>query len=376
MSGAGQGTRALVVGLVFLVSLALLAGGIWTLGESSRLWSKKEKFFVMFNNVQGLNEGSAVSVAGFTIGKVTRISLPEDITEGLVRIDLAVARSNLRYVRVDSRARIKTIGLLGDKYIDLSPGTPKAAELAPGSEIEAVQPPNFDAMLSQGESVADNLVFLTTSMRTILDKINKGEGFIGSLMVNTPEGQKMTADIHGALDALRSLSRKADSGQGIVATLLNDRRAGSDLRGALRSIAATATALESGDGLLPRLLADPELARGFFDDLDETARQLKEVSARLNNERGLLARLTNDEAYADELFSSLRETSTAMSRITRRIEEGEGTLGKLIHDETLYRGLNDILAGASKSLLTRWFIGRSQKSGAEQRMERGPTPGK
>ena len=63
----------------------------------------------------------------------------------------------------------------------------------------------------------------------------------------------------------------------------------------------------------------------------------------------------------------MKEASQSLARMTRRIEEGEGTLGKLINDETLYQGLNDILAGASKSVLTRWFVNRSQKRGVEDR---------
>ena len=56
--------------------------------------------------------------------------------------------------------------------------------------------------------------------------------------------------------------------------------------------------------------------------------------------------------------------------VLHRLLTAHSLLGKLVHDETLYLGINDIFAGSRNSLLTRWFISRSQKAGAEERLER------
>ena len=59
----------------------------------------------------------------------------------------------------------------------------------------------------------------------------------------------------------------------------------------------------------------------------------------------------------------------ASALLAEGLAQGEGTLGKLMVDETLYEGLNDMLAGAHKSRLTRWVLTRSQKKGAEERLK-------
>jgi phospholipid/cholesterol/gamma-HCH transport system substrate-binding protein len=360
------------VGVVLVVSLGLLAGGIWVLGDTARLWSAKVEYQVKLRNVQGLSEGSTVAVAGYRIGTVKDIYLPEDIQEGRVVVVLSVESANRRYLRGDTQARIRTIGLLGDKYIELSPGTPAAPELPPGSEIPAVQPPDLDALLAQGETVADNLIALSASLRRILDKVDRGEGLLGALISDTPEGRKLGDDFKGAVANLRSVSAKLDQGEGTVGVLLNDPKAAGDLRNALAALSSAARKLDRGEGLAAKLLNDPQFARELSENVEQAAREVRELTRKLGSGKGLIARLANDEELASDVLGNFRDTTEALASLTRRLQEGEGSLGKLMVDETLYQGLNDLLAGARKSWLARWFIARSQKSAIEERQEKRP----
>jgi len=392
VSRARDDVRALRVGVVVLLAAVLFAAGIWTLGQSSRFWSPKVDYRVRFRSVEGLSRGSTVSVAGYTIGTVTDIRLPEDPSENvpeparvdppekvldrrpLVELTLSVERKNTRYIREDTRARQKTLGLLGDRYVDLTPGTPSSKELPAGALIQAVQPPNLEDILQQGESLADNLGTLIAKLSQIVDQVQSGEGILGALVTGTDEGRELIADLKGTAASIRSVADKLDQGTGVAGMLLNDERPAKDLKATLSTMRRVAGRLDSGDGLLPRLLSDDESATELLNNLQAAAEEMRTFTASLGDERGLLARLTADEELADDLVSDLRETASSFARLSRRIEEGEGSLGKLIQDETLYRGLNDILAGASKSVLTRWFVTRSQKSGAEERLESAPAP--
>src|SRR5205085_166768 len=88
----------------------------------------------------GLRQGGSVMVAGQLAGTIKEITLlPVDMdTMRNVRIVVAIDEAMKQQVRGDSRARVKTLGLLGDKLIDISPGTPKTAPLDNGDTIQVV----------------------------------------------------------------------------------------------------------------------------------------------------------------------------------------------------------------------------------------------
>ena len=83
---------ALRVGFVMVLGLAVLLGGIWTLGEHARLFSPKLRFTTRFRNVAGLQEGSDVRLAGLRIGSIAEIRLPPDLNSPLVIVELQIEK--------------------------------------------------------------------------------------------------------------------------------------------------------------------------------------------------------------------------------------------------------------------------------------------
>jgi phospholipid/cholesterol/gamma-HCH transport system substrate-binding protein len=78
-----------------------------------------------FQNVAGLNNGAAVRIGGIHQGTVKEIDLPSQ-PDGKVTVVMNVKSETRNIIKKDSRASIKTEGLLGDKYVEISFGSPKA----------------------------------------------------------------------------------------------------------------------------------------------------------------------------------------------------------------------------------------------------------
>ncbi|HEY4911310.1 MAG TPA: MlaD family protein, partial [Methylomirabilota bacterium] len=111
------------IGLFILVSLVLLFAIIYLLGERARYFESKYELAAEFTEVGGLIEGATVRLAGVQIGRVTAVVLSPQ-PGGKVRVTMTVARRFQNRIRQNSEARIATQGLLGDKIVDITAGSP------------------------------------------------------------------------------------------------------------------------------------------------------------------------------------------------------------------------------------------------------------
>jgi len=114
----------MVLGFVCFAYLSIRLGGLEPFGGDSYAVSAR------FNSISGLKEGASVEIAGVRIGKVARIRLDPEDYEAVV--ELAVDRG----VRLqdDCIASIRTAGVIGDKYVNITPGG-SDAYIEPGGEI-------------------------------------------------------------------------------------------------------------------------------------------------------------------------------------------------------------------------------------------------
>ncbi|MEP6551205.1 MAG: MlaD family protein, partial [Gemmatimonadales bacterium] len=115
----------LKVGALILVALAILGVAILKLGAAGNLFGKRYTLVAFVANASGLRLGGPVSVAGQLAGSITDIQfLPPDAdTTRNLKLIVEVNDEVREQVRQDSRARIKTLGLLGDKVFDITVGT-------------------------------------------------------------------------------------------------------------------------------------------------------------------------------------------------------------------------------------------------------------
>src|SRR5262245_31089741 len=116
------------VGIIVFAALVLFAGIIMVIGGKTGFFVARTSYYAHFPNSQGIVEGNQVRLAGVTVGAVRRIDVPKQPGQDLT-IHFDVEKRYQHLVRIDSRVEIKTIGLLGDKYLELSPGSPDKPDL-------------------------------------------------------------------------------------------------------------------------------------------------------------------------------------------------------------------------------------------------------
>lgn len=144
-------STAFRVGVLVVMALVFLSIGVFLIGNKDFLFSSTYRLKAEFQNVAGLNNGAAVRIGGIHQGTVKEIDLPSQ-PDGKVTVVMNVKSETRNIIKKDSRASIKTEGLLGDKYVEISFGSPKAESIGEDGTIASESQRD---MSEQAQQIAD-----------------------------------------------------------------------------------------------------------------------------------------------------------------------------------------------------------------------------
>ncbi len=207
-------SRVARLGVFIVVTLAVLATGVFIIGSKEYLFRSTYQLRAQFKDVVGLAEGADVQVGGVHSGTVTGIELPRKPGDE-VTVVMELAKSTHEIVKRDSVASIQTEGLLGNQYMAISFGSAGQAEVRDGETIQS-EPP-----------------------LEMADLLRKTNGILDS-------SQEAVQNVTMATAHLNSVSSKIDSGQGTVGALVNDKQLYSDLEQTTTTLHATMLQAQTG----------------------------------------------------------------------------------------------------------------------------------
>jgi phospholipid/cholesterol/gamma-HCH transport system substrate-binding protein len=386
MPGEFQVGKRFRVGIVVLIALVAVMIGIFMVGQRANLFRKKFPYETRFDSASGLVAGNPVRLNGVTVGNVLEVILSPDPADRTVRVVYDVDRRAAPRLRKGTRAAIKTIGLLGDKYIELEGGTAEEPEIEIGGMIPAAPGAGIEKLLEGGGDLLADLSGIARSLKNILARTEEGKGFLGALTTDSEESKRLGTNLTATLTSLNSILRKVDGGEGLVGKLLIDKKYGKEtgdsLQAALRSLqnvfAKVDEGLRNNNGALAALLLDPEGKKkvfGLLDNLTTAAGSLGNAIGHLEKGNGALAILLRDEQFGKEFTQNLKGFSKSLDSIGRKLDSGQGTAGKLINDPAIFDAANHLVIGIDESKLLRWLIRNRQRSGIQRTYTREGGPG-
>ncbi len=287
------------VGLVVTVALAVMILAIYKLGQAANLFTKHYSLVIYLANANGLREGSSVLVAGQVAGTISKIDFlpPDRDTTKNLKLTLSVDRNLQPQIRGDSKASVRTLGLLGDKVIDINPGTPRYPTLPPGATLAVAPSLDYDAVLSQAAGAVGDVVTLTKDLRQLTSGLVQGKGTMGAMLTNRELYDQLTATL------------------GRTQTLL--------------------ARLQNPNGTFGRMLDDPHL----YNNLVATVGSADSLVMAMNSRNGTLGSLMRDTALYANLVGITRGADSLMTLMTK----GNGFASKMLTDQTLYDQLNKLV---------------------------------
>jgi phospholipid/cholesterol/gamma-HCH transport system substrate-binding protein len=187
------------LGIFIVFALLILAAGVFWIGRKQFLFHSTYRLSAEFQNVAGLNGGAEVRVGGIHEGTVRQIQLPTKPNEN-VRVLMDLERPTQNVIKKDSIATIRSEGLVGDKFVEISFGSEHAPRVKNGDTIRGEPPLQISDLLNKTDQVldstkgaVDNLNGTANNLNSITTKINQGQGSLGALINNKKIFQNVQA---------------------------------------------------------------------------------------------------------------------------------------------------------------------------------------
>jgi len=295
-----------LVGAFAVAATITAAFVLASLGSDAGLLRNRYSLVTYFDDVQGLVPGSPVRLAGKDVGRVATVSFARlEADRPPIRVVLEIDADVQDRIRSDSAASVGTIGLLGDKYVSLTMGTPAGRVLVDRDEIASVSPIDLNVAIVRGTEAIDNIALLAANANKVVKEFGDSKGI------------DRVAD---ATAALANIVGRIENGDGLLHSLVYDSYEGAELASVGRSLQTLESMLheiQSGEGVLHDLIYEP----------------------------------ANEESITDILRAARR-----LESILTKIDEGDGTMALLVNDPGLYQDVRALVGGARRSAVVRTLI--------------------
>src|SRR5580693_7489199 len=184
--------RYLAAGIFIIASVTLFALGIFLVGSRHEAFSRHVLLYTEFSDLDGIAKGSKVQVAGMDAGQVTKIDVPGS-PNGRFRVQMKVAESLHGLVRTDSVVTVDTEGVVGDTFLTIHSGSPKAAIAQADSVLQSKPPVSMSDLLSHGLGIMNDadatIKQVGGKLNVALDSVNGAVGNANDLLVGLKEGR-------------------------------------------------------------------------------------------------------------------------------------------------------------------------------------------
>lgn len=295
--------RNIRLGIFIVIGVVLLIIGLYFIGDNKNIFGSTFRLYTSFHNVSGLQTGNNVRYSGINVGTVEKIEVVHDTS---IRVQMVIDADMIKFIRTNFIASIGTDGLMGNKLINIDPGTEDAPLVKPGSEIQSLKSVNPESMLRTLELTNNNVALVSANLKNITDNISKSRGNMYSSLMDTSfssDLHRIMKNIESVTGNLSSLSAEASSvvkdikkGNGIAGTLIYDTVMTRDLRASMNEIKNTS------------------------ENFSASSRQLNEVLNKFNHGNGAASVLLNDSIAAENLQQSISNLKSASVKLDEDLE--------------------------------------------------------
>ncbi len=299
--------RPVTVGIFIIIGILILILAVFTLGGQKKTFVKGFTVNAVFDDVSGLVAGNNVWLSGVKIGTVKHISFMRNTK---VLVTMVLQKSLETNIKKDAMAKISSDGLIGNKIIVIFGGTAAAKHVNDGDYLQVQNVLNTEDMLMTLQENNKNLVEITTSFKSISKKIDSGNGVIGALLNNDEMTRKVGASVDGLQATMNNFQAASQRSKAVLANLDNFT-ARLNTEGSLANKLATDTTLfKVLQGTLTQL-RDVTITAG------QITNNLKAASDQLHKDDNAAGVLLNDKESA----ATIKQTLNNLESSSKKLEE-------------------------------------------------------
>jgi len=291
-------SRLFWIGLTFVfISIIFVFGLLYIQDISIR--KSNYIFTVIFENVQGLHMGDEVDMLGKKIGKVSQTRIKGQ----KIAVELSIDKAFAFNIPVDSKIEVKSEGLIGSKFISITPGYNREDFILPGATVEGLREFGFTELTPDIVPMTHDLSAFARQLRATL-------------------GDQEKDNIRIAIKNIESITTGLDNFiQNNQSFISDEDKVNFQLT--LQNLKVFTTELNNG--------INKEIIK--LDHILENVKNVTDKSDEINI-------IINELLESSKLISS---STKKLDHIFTKLENGEGTLGKLVSDETLHDNMNNFV---------------------------------
>ncbi len=294
--------KKMAVALFIISGFVLFTIAIFVIGSKENLFTPTFRLQSVFQTVSGLKSGSSVRFNGISVGKVDAIEIQGT---DKVLVTMTLEKSVQKHIKKDSKATISSEGLIGNKVVEITPGSAGTPGVLDNEMLASEKPIEVqDIMVGLKES-SENASNITKVLSEITMKVNTGQGTLGQLVNNdtlyrsvdstfrsfagysgqltvvfgkinktvdnvTVDIEKLSKQMNYISGDIGEIVRKMNSNESIVGTLLTDTVFANNLKAVMLNANMTTKNLENGSFSFAQnmeALKHNFLFKGYFEDI-------------------------------------------------------------------------------------------------------------
>ncbi|MBK8873729.1 MAG: MCE family protein [Bacteroidetes bacterium] len=290
------------LGIFITIGTVALIAALYLIGSNRNIFSNTIKISSQFYNVNGLIPGNNVRYAGIDIGTVEKIKIENDSN---VTVYMIIEKNNSIYIKKNSIASVGTDGLMGNKLININPGSGSAPTIEEGDVLISLRPIENDEMIRTLNTTNQNLEAITEDLKNFTSRLNKSRGIL-KLIEDSVSADNIRQTLAVIRDAavnannitlqLNKLATELNNGKGLAATLIRDTVISYELKTTISNLQQTS------------------------DSLNLISQELSQFSKQLNNKNSLLHAVSADTALAGNVKDGIENLKLSTELLNENLK--------------------------------------------------------
>lgn len=294
-----KGLSAVLTGIFVIAGIAILLAGVFIIGGKDKSFKKNVMVNAVFTDVNGLAKGSNVWYAGVKIGVVKKVSF----VEHGVLVSFSIEEDVQQKIRKDTKVKLSTDGLIGNKIIVLYGGSTASPEIESGNTLVMENGIGAEEMMATLQGNNKNLLEITNNLKAVSKALADGKGTVGKLLNDPAIGNILQT-------AMASLNRAGTNAQVLTANL-------GDFSKKLNSKGYFLNDLATDTTIVASLKQTANQLNQVSVSANAVVNNLNAATAKLSSDKGTVGVLLNDEQAA----ANIQHTLSNLQSGTRKLDE-------------------------------------------------------
>jgi phospholipid/cholesterol/gamma-HCH transport system substrate-binding protein len=292
--------RFVIVGVFVFVGLLFLGAGIFIVGDLKKTFEKKIDVITLFDDVAGLQRGNNIWLSGVKVGTVKEMAF---YGNSKVRVTMQIEERAEQFIPADSKVKISSDGLIGNKILVIYGGSENARKVHEGDTLVVEKTLTTEDMLTTLQKNNENVLAITSDLMNISKGLVNGEGTLGKLLTDNSAYENIN-------QVTRSLQRTMVEAQQMI-----------------NSLTVFTANLNKEGTLANELTTDTIVFNSFKNTIlqlqtiaDTTTLLISNLSNQMNNPASSYGVIMTDEKTGNHLKNTIKNLESSSEKLNEDLE--------------------------------------------------------